>query len=108
MKWKRHPNTQTIKMGAPYVEGQRQPLTPSHSLSPSLSLSLSLPLSLSPPLSLALSLSLTSLSKSSDTSSPALMRNIALSNSEGKLFFAVVAHRIQQHMVKNKYFDGVT
>jgi hypothetical protein len=48
------------------------------------------------------------LAKSSDTSSPAAMRNIALGNSEGKLFFAIVAHRIQRHMIGNLYFDGVT
>ena len=47
------------------------------------------------------------LAKSSDTSHPSAMRNIALGNSEGKLFFAIVAHRIQKHMAKNKYFDGV-
>jgi hypothetical protein len=58
MKWKRHPNTQTIEMGAPHVGGQRQPLMPSlsHSLSLSFSLSLAPPLSRSLPLSLSLSL----------------------------------------------------
>jgi hypothetical protein len=48
------------------------------------------------------------LAKSGDTSSPASMRNIALGNSEGKLFFAIVARRIQRHMMSNFYFDGVT
>ena len=48
------------------------------------------------------------LAKSGDTSSPAAMRNIALGNSEGKLFFALVAQRIQRHMMRNSYFDGVT
>ena len=47
------------------------------------------------------------LAKSDDTSHPSAMRNIALGNSEGKLFFAVVAHRIQKHMSNNKYFDGI-
>jgi len=48
------------------------------------------------------------LAKSSDATSPSNMRNIALGNSEGKLFFAVVAHRIQQYMTRNLYFDGIT
>jgi hypothetical protein len=48
------------------------------------------------------------LAKCEDTSSPASMRNIALGNSEGKLFFAIVAQRIQRHMMRNSYFDGVT
>ncbi len=48
------------------------------------------------------------LAKSADTSSPSNMRNIALGNSEGKLFFGIVARRINHHMLKNVYFDGVT
>ena len=48
------------------------------------------------------------LAKSTDTSSPSNMRNIALGNSEGKLFFGIVARRINKHMLQNTYFDGIT
>lgn len=48
------------------------------------------------------------LAKSGDSSHPANMRNIALGNTEGKLFFAIVAQRVQKHMIQNGYFDGVT
>ena len=34
------------------------------------------------------------------------MRNIALSNCEGKLFWALVSQSIMEHMLRNNYFDG--
>jgi len=46
------------------------------------------------------------LPKSSDASHPKLMRNIALSNCEGKLFWALVSQSLMEHMTENKYFDG--
>jgi len=46
------------------------------------------------------------LPKSDDASHPKLMRNIALSNCEGKLFWALASQCIMEHMTKNNYFDG--
>jgi hypothetical protein len=46
------------------------------------------------------------LPKSEDASHPSLMRDIALSNVEGKLFFSLVAGRLQSYMLDNRYFDG--
>ena len=48
------------------------------------------------------------LAKSPDTSHPSLMRNIALGNCEGKLFFSIIAHRMQCYMKSNLYFDGIS
>jgi hypothetical protein len=46
------------------------------------------------------------LPKSEDACHPSLMRNIALSNVEGKLFFSLVGGRLQAYMLDNRYFDG--
>lgn len=46
------------------------------------------------------------LAKSDDASHPKLMRNIALSNCDGKLFWGLIAKRLMQHMQKNGYFNG--
>lgn len=46
------------------------------------------------------------LAKSKETHHPSLMRNIALSNVEGKLFFSLLASMLQSYMLQNSFFDG--
>lgn len=46
------------------------------------------------------------LPKTEDVTHPSKMRNIALSNVEGKIFFSILARRLQKHMLNNSFFDG--
>lgn len=46
------------------------------------------------------------LPKTEDVTHPSKMRNIALSNVEGKIFFSILARRLQRHMLNNSFFDG--
>lgn len=43
--------------------------------------------------------------KKGATDDPANFRPISLSNSDGKIFFALVSKAISQHMIRNNYFD---
>ena len=45
------------------------------------------------------------LPKEKDRSKPELFRNIALTNTSGKIFFAYVAQNLESFMVVNKYID---
>ncbi|MCW2763642.1 MAG: uncharacterized protein JWR85_3843, partial [Marmoricola sp.] len=45
------------------------------------------------------------LAKTKDTSNPDLFRNIALTNTDGKLFFSVMTSRLTDYMLRNQYIN---
>jgi len=45
------------------------------------------------------------LAKDKDLSKPELFRNIALTNTSGKIYFTYLAKNLERFMVSNKYID---
>ena len=48
------------------------------------------------------------LPKGDDASHPSLMRNIALSNVEGKVCMSLVSSKLASYMLRNRYLDGLS